>query len=178
MVGASAADIVAAVPAGTPMSSRSGRNHGAASLSLAWANAEWPRGEGTEAPCPKECVSVGHAMQEYPVKSPVHDIMNYIHARRFNAKYTGAFRKSGFNPAFTLDTEARGLLPFYAAIANSCAGAFARSRVPAPAPRRSARGPGPRLAAVPRDVVKNLLSRNRSVRDPLTQHRTTPSRPG
>ena len=24
------------------------------------------------------------------------------------------FRKSGFYPAFTLDTEARGLLPFYA----------------------------------------------------------------
>ena len=35
LVGASAADIVAAVPAGTPMSSRSGRNQGAASLSLA-----------------------------------------------------------------------------------------------------------------------------------------------
>ena len=43
VVGASAADIVAAVPAGTPMSSRSGRNHGAASLSLAWANG---RGDG------------------------------------------------------------------------------------------------------------------------------------
>ena len=35
VVGASAPDIVAAVPAGTPMCSRSGRNQGAASLSLA-----------------------------------------------------------------------------------------------------------------------------------------------
>jgi hypothetical protein len=33
--------------------------------------AEW-----TEAPCPKKCVSVGHAMQEYRngMKSPVHEL--------------------------------------------------------------------------------------------------------
>jgi hypothetical protein len=42
--------------------------------------------------------------------------MNYIHARRFKRSKLvfSVFRKSGFYPAFTLDTEARGLLPFYA----------------------------------------------------------------
>ena len=42
--------------------------------------------------------------------------MNYIHARLFKRSLLVLSVKvgSGFYPAFTLDTEARGLLPFYA----------------------------------------------------------------
>ena len=41
--------------------------------------------------------------------------MNYIHARLFKRSLLVLSVKvgSGFYPAFTLDTEARGLLPFY-----------------------------------------------------------------
>ena len=41
--------------------------------------------------------------------------MNYIHARHRLSEVNWCFQEiSGFYTAFTLDTEARGLLPFYA----------------------------------------------------------------
>jgi hypothetical protein len=72
------------------------------------------------------------------------------------------FRKSGFYPAFTLDTEARGLLPFYAilvqldtfTVLRQNALTFTLSPAPYRGPRRARGGAGGRYAA----IAANILS--------------------